>query len=118
MIERLRAQPGVTDAAAAIGLPLVGPTRARRTASAGRPVLPLPQRPLAGLDDRQRRLLPADADRASPRGAPFTADDREGAPNVCIVNESLARRLFPGESALGKILLRGRDAEIRARSSA
>jgi ABC-type antimicrobial peptide transport system permease subunit len=33
---------------------------------------------------------------------------------VCVINESLARRLFPGESALGKVLLRGRDAEVRA----
>ena len=64
--------------------------------------------------DRQRRLLPADADRRSPQGRAFTADDREGAPGVCIINESLARRLFPGESALGKVLLRGRDAEIKS----
>ena len=48
-------------------------------------------------------------------GRAFTADDREGAPGVCIINESLAKRLFPGESPLGKVLLRGRDAEIRAR---
>ena len=47
-------------------------------------------------------------------GRPFGADDREGAPNVCIVNESLARHVFPGESALGQVLLRGRDAEIKS----
>ena len=34
-------------------------------------------------------------------------------PGVCIINESFARRLFPGESALGKVLLRGRDAEVK-----
>jgi putative ABC transport system permease protein len=33
---------------------------------------------------------------------------------VCVINEALARRLFPGESPLGKVLLRGRDAEIRS----
>ena len=44
----------------------------------------------------------------------FTVDDREGASGVCIVNQSLAKRLFPGETALGKVLLRGRDAELRA----
>jgi predicted permease len=47
-------------------------------------------------------------------GRAFTADDREGAPGVCIINESFARRLFPGESPLGHTLLRGRDAEIAA----
>ena len=35
-------------------------------------------------------------------------------PGVCIINESFARRLFPGESPLGKVLLRGRDANVRA----
>jgi len=47
-------------------------------------------------------------------GRAFTADDRDGAPGVCIINESLARRLFAGQSPLGQTLLRGRDAEIRA----
>jgi predicted permease len=47
-------------------------------------------------------------------GRTFTRDDRDGAPGVCIINESLAKKLFPGESALGKVLLRGRDAEIKA----
>jgi predicted permease len=46
-------------------------------------------------------------------GRPFRADDREGAPNVCIVNESFARHVFPGESALGQTLMRGRDADVR-----
>ena len=46
--------------------------------------------------------------------ARLRADDRDGAPNVCIVNESLARHVFPGESALGKMLLRGSDADIKS----
>src|SRR6185436_15238114 len=47
-------------------------------------------------------------------GRSFTAADREGTPGVCIVNESLAKRLFRGEFALGHEVLRGRDAEIGA----
>jgi ABC-type antimicrobial peptide transport system permease subunit len=31
---------------------------------------------------------------------------------VCIINQSLANHVFPGESPLGHVLLRGRDAEI------
>ena len=47
-------------------------------------------------------------------GRAFNPQDLEGAPGVCIVNESFAQHVFPGESALGKILLRGRDATTRA----
>jgi putative ABC transport system permease protein len=31
---------------------------------------------------------------------------------VCIINQQLAARLFPGQSAVGQTLLRGRDADI------
>jgi putative ABC transport system permease protein len=46
-------------------------------------------------------------------GRVFNERDNDQAPNVCIINESFAKRLFHGESALGKILLRGRDSEIK-----
>jgi putative ABC transport system permease protein len=46
-------------------------------------------------------------------GRPFTPEDRATSPKVCIINESLAKRLFPGESALGKVLLRGPNADIQ-----
>jgi putative ABC transport system permease protein len=35
-------------------------------------------------------------------GRPFTSVDKEGAPLVVIVNDTMARRYWPGESALGK----------------
>jgi predicted permease len=110
VVEQLRANPAVTEAAAAIGLPLVGNARSPYGVG-GRPILPLPQRPLAGLaivsEDYFRLMKIGFA-----AGRPFRAADREGAPNVCIVNESFARHVFPGEPPLGRILLRGRDAEI------
>jgi predicted permease len=37
-------------------------------------------------------------------GRPFTSADREGAPLVAIVNRTMARLYWPGESALGKCL--------------
>jgi len=37
-------------------------------------------------------------------GRDFTDQDRKGAPGVIIVNEALAKRLFPNQSALGKKL--------------
>lgn len=38
------------------------------------------------------------------RGRGFTTADREGAPNVVVVSQSLAKRLWPGENAVGKRL--------------
>ena len=111
-IERLKANGQVTEAAAAIGLPLAGINPRSPYSVGGRPVLPLPQRPLAGLaivteDYFKLMRIPLI------EGRGFTAADREGAPGVCVINESLAKRLFPGESALGKFMLRGRDAELK-----
>jgi predicted permease len=113
VVERLRETPQVTQAAVAIGLPVSGFNPRSPYSVGGRPILPLPQRPLANLaivsDDYFRLMrIPVLAGRA------FNDGDREGAPGVCIINESLAKRLFPGESPLGKTLLRGRDAEISA----
>ena len=113
VIEQLRAQAGVTDAAAAIGLPLSGFNPRAPYSVRGRPILPLPQRPLANLgivSEDYFRLMRI----SLVSGRAFTAGDRDGAPGVCIVNESLAKRLFPGEQALGQVLLRGRDAELGA----
>jgi len=113
VIERLRAEPGVTDAAAAIGIPLGGFNPRMPYAVGGRPVPPLPQRPIANLgivSDTYFRLMRIPI----VEGRGFTAFDRSTSPRVCIINQSLAKRLFPGESALGKVILRGPGAEIRA----
>ena len=111
VIERLRANPAVSDAAASIGLPLAGNARAPSSVG-GRNILPLPQRPLAGFEivseDYFGLMRIGFAE-----GRPFLPEDREGTPNVIIVNESFARHVFPGESAIGRTLMRGRDAEIK-----
>jgi predicted permease len=111
-IERLESQPQVKSAAVAIGSPLSGFQPRSPYAIAGRPVPPLPERALAQLDIVSEHYfstmgIPLRSGRA------FTAQDTDKSPTVCIVSESFAARLFPGESALGKILLRGRDAEIK-----
>ena len=112
VIDRLRADGRVTGAAVAIGLPLSGFNPRSPYSVGGRPVPPLPQRPLANLgivsEDYFRMMRIALV-----AGRAFTAADREGAPGVCIINESLAKRLFPGVSALGQVILRGRDADVR-----
>jgi predicted permease len=111
VIERLRANPRVTSAAASLALPINGFGARSPYSVAGRPILPLPQRPLAGLqavseDYFSLLRIPLLAGRA------FTPLDRDGAPGVCIINQTLAKRLFSGESPLGHTLLRGRNAEI------
>ena len=113
IIDRLRADGRVTGAAAAVGLPLSGFNPRSPYSVEGRPILPLAQRPLAGLAIVSEGYFEA-MGIALASGRTFTAADRQGAPGACVINESLARRLFPDESPLGRVLLRGRDAEIRA----
>jgi putative ABC transport system permease protein len=79
----------------------------------GRPIRPLAQRPLAQLSLVSEDYF--DLLRMSfVEGRAFTPADRQGSPNVAIINESLARRLFPGESALGKVMLRGPKSEVKS----
>ena len=40
---------------------------------------------------------------------PFTSEDREGSPAVAIVSETMARTVWPGESAIGKCVVWRRD---------
>jgi predicted permease len=112
VLERLRAQPQVQEAAAALSLPLPNFGAQSPYSIGGRPILPLPQRPLAGLqivsDDYFKVMRIELKD-----GRAFNADDRADTPGKAIISESFAKRLFPGESAVGKVLMRGRDAEIR-----
>ena len=112
VLEQLRAQPQVKGAAVALSLPISGFGARSPYSINGRPILPLPQRPLAGFqvvsDDFFRLMQIGFRD-----GRPFNAQDRDGAPGVCIVNESFAKHVFPGEPAVGKILMRGFNAEIK-----
>lgn len=112
LVERLEAQPMVKSAALGLGVPLSGFQPRSPYAIAGRPVPPLPERSLASLDVVSEHYfaamgIPLRAGRA------FTPQDNEKSPTVCIISESFAKRLFPGESALGQVMLRGRDAEIK-----
>jgi putative ABC transport system permease protein len=112
VFDELRRDPAVTEAAAAIGLPFSGLIPSSSYVVAGSPVPPLTQRPLAGLS-----IVSEDYFKVMRiglvEGRTFTAGDREGAPGVCVINASLARRLFPGQSALGRVMLRGPNADIR-----
>jgi predicted permease len=111
VVSELRRDPSITHAAASIGLPIAGFNLRSPYSVSGQPILPLPQRPLAGFQVVSEDYF---ATLRIPviRGRPFTAQDRSGAPAVCIINESLAKRIFPDESPLGHVILRGRDADV------
>jgi putative ABC transport system permease protein len=112
VVERLKIDKRVKNAAAVIGLPLSAFNPRSPYSVHGRPILPLPQRPLAGICIVHENYF--DVMRIPVvQGRAFTADDREGAPGVCLVNESLAKRLFGDASPLGQILLRGPNADVQ-----
>ncbi len=102
LIERLQGLPGVESAGATVyGLPLTGGANVWSFTIAGRPPVP------AGQEDNIRSSM------ATPgffrtlgirmvRGRPLDARDRDGAPQVAVINEAAVHRFFPGEDPLGK----------------
>jgi hypothetical protein len=94
------------------GLPLSGFNPRAPYTVAGQPVLPLPQRPIAGfsiVSEEYFTLMRI----GLVEGATFTADDREGAPMAGIINQSFAKKIFPGQSALGKRFAARQGREYR-----
>jgi predicted permease len=105
VLDRVRAVPGVLAAGVTRDLPLRGNGELVRPGIAGRP-LPANQTPAAQLhqvstDYFKAMGIPLEAGRS------FEPTDRGGAPPVFVVNQELARRFWPGESAVGKFLTFG-----------
>jgi predicted permease len=106
LYQRLTTLPGSTSAALTDRVPLTGGQSPAPVAVMGRPVPPMSERPQAN-----RHLV-------SPKyfstlGIPIRAgrdfDERDSArvPHVVIVNETFARRHFPGEDPIGRTLITG-----------
>lgn len=103
-LERLQALPGVERAAVTVGHPF-GPAIGSKVSLPGSDLALAPN---AGAIYVQRVTSDYFAAMGTPvRGRAFTAADR-GEP-VAIVNETMARRLWPGESAIGKCIRSGDD---------
>jgi putative ABC transport system permease protein len=103
VMQRLKTLPGVESAGAINFLPLSGFWGTASFSIEGRP-LPKPgEEP--GADNRviTPQYLRAMGIRLI-RGRDFTERDREGSPQVAIINETLARRYWPGEDPIGKRL--------------
>ncbi|HKX31387.1 MAG TPA: ABC transporter permease [Blastocatellia bacterium] len=113
LLARLNALPGVLGAASATTLPMIdtGINGKGRLTLMNRPSLPDERKPMAEFHevspDYFRVMgMPLRAGRG------FTEQDDEPAPSVIVINETLARRHFNGESPVGqRIRYEGRQGE-------
>jgi predicted permease len=110
VVDRLKETRGIRGAAAVFGLPLAGGFSFHQYVIAGRPIPAPSERERAGI-----RLVTEDYFSVMGIGVKagrlFTDRDRAGAPLVCIVNESFAKRMFEG-NPIGQSVLRGPAANI------
>jgi putative ABC transport system permease protein len=107
LLRKVNAVPGVRSASISAALPLT-PKRITPILPEGQPEVALAQRPFIiieaiGTQWFQTMRVPIKIGRA------FTDADNAQAPRVVIVNESLARRYWPHESAVGKHIVVGRQ---------
>jgi len=99
LVERVKTQPGVSDAAATLPAPLAGTGYTSDFVIAGRP---------AGeyyTEITHRRVTPGYFRVMRVplrRGRDFTAGDRSDAPNVVIINDQVARKYFKGQDPIGQ----------------
>jgi len=107
LTERVAALPGVASVGVVDPLPLSGDNKSTSFMIEGRPAVAPSELPSVNI----RKISP-DYLRAMSipllRGRAFTGQDTKDAPRVMLVNETLARRLFPGEDPIGKRVLQGR----------
>lgn len=101
VLERVRATPGVLAATVTRGIPMRGSAEGPIEVF-GRPTDPA-DRIDAGIRCTDAAYLPA-LGVTLLRGRNLAASDTEGSTPVTLVNERLARQLFPGETPLGKQL--------------
>lgn len=99
-LERIAALPGVANVAIVELLPV---TRARRGGS----VVAVGGRIAEPIEAEPRVVSPGYFETMGipvVQGRPFNSRDSSGAAQVAVINETLARRLWPGESAIGQRL--------------
>ena len=112
--ERLRQTPEIVSGGLTSGVPLGGNGFFSPYAIKGRPVPTVHQRPLATIRQVSTDYFATLGIRLR-EGRLFTDSDRFGGEAVALVNESFARRLFPGQSALDQAFLTGPNADVVVR---
>lgn len=108
LLRKVNAVTGVRSASISAALPLT-PRRITPILPEGQPEVPLAERPFIiieaiGPQWFQTMRVPLEMGRA------FAESDTAQAPRVVVVNQSLARRFWPNESAIGKHIVVGRQA--------
>jgi predicted permease len=106
ILSRLHAVPGVTHAALAFSLPIDGSQWNSIFTVADKPVPPRAELPSAAFSPVSAGYFETLGIRLV-RGRFFDARDGVASDRALIVNESLARRLWPGEDPIGKRLKQG-----------
>ncbi|HSE30845.1 MAG TPA: ABC transporter permease [Pyrinomonadaceae bacterium] len=102
VFERLAAMPGVEASSYGLVMPFSGSRFMSSIFVEGRPPEPNEQNAFDASVIGPRYYETMGIKMVAGRG--FTDQDSRGAPKVVVINEALARRLFPGEDALGKKL--------------
>ncbi len=111
-LDRVRRLPGVQSAGATLALPLSGVDMGSNFLIEGRPPLPYSQQPNA----RYRVVTPGYFESMQiplRAGRLITHSDRDTAPPVLLVNETLARQFWPNENAVGKRITLSREKVLR-----
>jgi putative ABC transport system permease protein len=111
LIERVAALPGVQAAGAVSVLPLSGGSFIDSFDIEGRPPYPAGEEPTADYYSATPGYFKA---MGIPllRGRLFAERDATGAPRIVIINETMAKRFFPGEDPVGKRLRVGGEPAI------
>ncbi|HEX2855671.1 MAG TPA: ABC transporter permease [Opitutaceae bacterium] len=110
--ERLSALPGVENVAVGWTLPLFQFLTNRVYVVEGRELPPAGREPVASVNGVSPSFLPTLKTKLV-AGRNFSETDTVSAPPVVIINETMARTLFPGENPIGR-RLGGADASNRA----
>ena len=105
-LTRIEALPGVRAAALTSSLPIDGSNWNSVFIVADQPVPPRAQLPSSAFTPVSANYFKAMGIRLL-KGRVFMEADVAGQPNVTVINETLARRLWPGEDPLGKRLKQG-----------
>ena len=106
-LEKVKALPGVTNAAAGSTLPAAGNGSTRSPAAVeGRPVPAVSDRTIAVRSTISPGFL-GTLGVPIKEGRDFTWQDKSSSPLVVIINETMAKKLFPGENPVGHRLITG-----------
>jgi len=106
-LEKLKSVPGVTHVAAGSTLPASDNGNTRSPAAVeGRPLPPVSDRTITVRSTISPGFFEALGIEIK-QGRDFTWRDQKGSPDVVIINETMARKLFPGEDPIGHRLITG-----------